>query len=52
MDGFESFLEFSFASGYEDDVGAFGGELFGDGEAHAFGGACDEDRLEDGKLAK
>lgn len=47
-DGFESFFELGGASGNEDDVGSFGAELLRDREAHAFGSACDEDRLEKG----
>lgn len=49
LDGYKSFFELCGASGYEDDVGALSGKLFGDGESHAFGGACDENRL--GRLA-
>ena len=35
--------EFSAIAGDDDDVGAFGGEEVGDGQAETLGAACDDD---------
>lgn len=45
LDAFQSFLQLGDASRHNDDVGALCGKLFRSGEAHAFGRACEEDRL-------
>lgn len=46
LDGGDGALELADVAGDEDDVGALGGELLGNAEAHALRGTSDQDGLE------